>query len=172
MHEKHGGAARSGARRFVDQLETGLLHILKRDLGVADAKCHVGQTAASAVLVDQLLHRRIGAERLQQLHEVGAVPDTQQRLAHLVAAVDFLAMDLPEAEQPIRLHLRIQFALAHRDGHVVHELKTRNIREIFTHNYSNSTRTCPTCTPSPTLALMDRKSTRLNSSHLGISYAV
>ncbi len=52
------------------------------------------QAAAAAVLLDLLGDRRVGVERLEQLHQVRSVADLQQHLAHLVGAEHVLAVQL------------------------------------------------------------------------------
>ena len=87
------------------------------------------QTAATAILIDCFLHRRICVQRLEQLDQVGAVADLQQSFAHLVRAQHFFAMNLPESEHLVCLHLAIQFALPHGDGHVIDKQDSGNIGE-------------------------------------------
>ena len=91
-------------------------------LRILHAESHMRQSAASAVLVDQLLHRRIRRERLQQLNQVRSIANLQQRLAHLILSVHLFAMNLPESQSLVGLHLALKLALLHRDRHVIHEL--------------------------------------------------
>ena len=59
----------------------------------------MGKPAAASVSVDQLLHWRIGTERLEQLDQVGAIANLEERLADLIIAVNFFAMNLGEAPE-------------------------------------------------------------------------
>ena len=78
-----------------------------------------------AILFENLLHRRLWAQRLEQLDQVGSFADLQQRFAHLVAAIHFFAVDLAKAEHLVGLHLVLQRALRDRDGHVINKLDAR-----------------------------------------------
>jgi len=84
----------------------------------------------SAILFQNLLHRRFGAQRLQQLDQVGAVANPQQGFTHLVGAVYLFPMNLAKAQHLVGLHLVVQVALLHRDGHVVDKLDARNFRRL------------------------------------------
>ena len=58
----------------------------------------VRHAGTAAILIDEFLNRRRGAQRLEQLDQVGAVADLQQGFADLVGAVHFLPVDLAKAE--------------------------------------------------------------------------
>src|SRR5258708_4015368 len=58
VNEKDGGASRAFARRFVDNLEAGVLQIIDRFLDLGDAKRAVRHAAAAAVLLDLFGHAR------------------------------------------------------------------------------------------------------------------
>ena len=89
----------------------------------------MGQAAASAILIDRLLHGRIRIEGLEQLNQVGAVANLKQGFAHLVGSQHFFAMNLAKSEHLVRLYLAVQFALPHGDGHVIDEQNSRNRSE-------------------------------------------
>jgi len=109
---------------------------------------NVRHSAAAAVLLDLLGDGRFGSERLEQLHQVGALPDLEQHFPHLVPAENIFAMHFLEAHRLVCLDVRFQLARLHRDGYVVEKEKSR-YRFEFAHDYSSSTTTCPACTLSP-----------------------
>ena len=67
------------------------------------------------------------------MDEVGACANLQERFTNLIGAVDFLAMNLSEAEALVRLHLRFEIALHDGDSNVIHELYAGNGGKIFMH---------------------------------------
>src|SRR5579863_3458811 len=83
VDEEDGGSARAGTRRGVDEPEAAGMHGIEGALCVLDAKGDVGEAGASAILVEDFLYGRFGAERLEQLDHVGAVADLEKRFAHL-----------------------------------------------------------------------------------------
>src|SRR3974377_2183121 len=119
MNEENRGAARSGPRPFVDDLKALGLHVVEGLLPIPHPKGNMRQPTAPTVLIDELLNRRVRAQRLQQLDQVGTVTDTQQRFPDLVAAVNPSAMNLLETQQFVGFDLGIEFARLHRDGHVI-----------------------------------------------------
>src|SRR6266568_1043081 len=67
VNEKHRRAARARPGRRVNNLEPAALHGLERALRTLDAEGYVRHSGASTVFLHDLLHWRLGAERLQQL---------------------------------------------------------------------------------------------------------
>ena len=123
VDEKHNGSTRAPAWGLVDKVEPRPLHIIVRCFGVAYTEGQVGQAAPSAILVDELLHRRSLVKRFDDLNHVRAIANLQQCLAYLVAAEHFFAVNLAESEQLICLNLLVQFARTNRNGNVI---KKRN----------------------------------------------
>src|SRR5947199_5234360 len=64
------------------------------------------------------------------------------------------------------------FFLFTGDHRVLHSFPTRRSSDLFPGAPGSVGRRDPGSGPGPTVIFSDRKSTRLNSSHLGISYAV
>ena len=86
VNEEDRGSSRSFPWSLVDDLKSACLHGIESPLRTLNAESHVRQPAAPAVSLDQLLHRRVQSQRLEQLNQVGAVAHLQQRFAHLVVA--------------------------------------------------------------------------------------
>src|SRR5271166_6633743 len=123
VNEENCVTARSGPRRFVDDLKALGLHVIEGLLRIPHPKGNMRQPTAPTVLIDELLNRRVRAQRLQQLDQVGTVADTQQRFANLITAVHLFTMNLLETQQFVGFDLGVEFALLHRDGHVIDKPK-------------------------------------------------
>src|ERR1035441_7831660 len=77
VKEEDGSGPRAFGRRLVDNLEAVIFQVIERLPDVGYAQRDVRHAAAAAVLLNLPGHRRFGRQRLQQLHQVGAVADLQ-----------------------------------------------------------------------------------------------
>ncbi len=98
VDEEDGGATRTGARGFIDDIESGGLHVIEGTLRADDAEGDVGEATTPAVLVEQFLDRGFGGKGLEKLYQVRSVADLEQGFAHLISAADFFAMYLAESQ--------------------------------------------------------------------------
>jgi hypothetical protein len=128
MNEEDRCSARPFARGLVDELKTLGAHGIECPLRIFDTKSDVSQAATSAVLVDELLHRRVGREWLEQLDEIGTIADFEKHFANQVGSENILAMNHSESEGLVRSDLTIELTLPDCNRDVVHKLDAWNLR--------------------------------------------
>src|SRR5208283_2614866 len=133
MHEEHSRASRTSSRGSVDDLEAILLQVIEGLLNISYTQGNVRQPAAAAVLFQLLRYRRFGAERLQQLDQVGTITYLQQYFTNLVRSKHLFAMDLFEAHCLVCFHMRFEFTGLYRNRDMVKKQKTLYLFYLFTH---------------------------------------
>src|ERR1700757_561395 len=126
MNEEDRRFARAGTRSFVDDLESLGPHRVERALRALYAKCDVCNSRPAPISIDGFLNGRIGTERFQQLNQVKAIADSQQRLADLVVSRDFFPMNLAKTQQFVRPDLVVEVAVLYGDSDVVDKLNSGN----------------------------------------------